>query len=59
MRRRGPSKGRGRRHKMLHPIGWKGEVSLLPCRILLHYFVYILVTQAGCHRDGVTLSMSR
>ena len=50
-------KGRRRRHKMLPIlIGWKDEVSSLPCRILLLYFVYILLAQTGYHRDGATLS---
>ena len=54
------AKGRRRGHKMLHTlIGWKDEVSSLPCRMLLHYFVYILLAQAGYHRDGATLTMCR
>ena len=53
-------KGRRQRHKMLRtPICWKDEVSLLPCRILLHYFVYMFWAQTGHHRDGTTLSTSR
>ena len=34
-------------------------VTMLPCRILLHYFVYIVLVHAGYHRDGATLSTSR
>ena len=38
---------------------WRSKlVVMLPCGILLYYFVYITLPQTGYHRDGATLSTS-
>ena len=51
---RGCRRPRRHRHKMLYTlIGWKDEVSSLPCRLQLPYLAYILLAQAGYHRDSV------